>query len=104
MVNVTFLVFTHFKYSENHLSKSISMLQQDANILITYVNILPPNSSSDKELKKLSSLQFAHTLEAIWNLRNKVVHGEGKINLIATIESLEKKVSNSKELVRHQSL
>jgi hypothetical protein len=58
----------------------------------------PPNSSSDKELKELSSLQFAHTLEAIWNLRNKVVHGEGKINLIATIKSLEKKVLEFKRI------
>jgi ribonuclease HI len=58
----------------------------------------PPNSSNDKEMKELSSLQFAHTLEAIWNLRNKVVHGEGKINLIATIKSLEKKVLEFKRI------
>ena len=49
-------------------------------------------------MKELSSLQFAHTLEAIWNLRNKVVHGEGKINLIATIKSLEKKVLEFKRI------
>ena len=36
----------------------------------------PPNPSSDKDLKELSSLQFALTLEAIWNMRNKVAHGE----------------------------
>ena len=55
--------------------------------------------SSDRDLKELSSLQFALTLEAIWNMRNKVVHGGGQINLIAIIKSLEKKVIEFKEIV-----
>jgi hypothetical protein len=37
----------------------------------------PPNPSSDRDLKELSSLQFALTLEAIWNMSNKVAHGKG---------------------------
>ena len=76
----------------------IDTLQVANYIDIVKLVLEPPNSSNDKELKELSSLQFAHTLEAIWNLRNKVVHGEGKINLIATIKSLEKKVLEFKRI------
>ena len=59
----------------------------------------PPNPSSDRDLKELSSLQFALTLEAIWNMRNKVAHGKRQINLIAIIKSQDKKVIEFKEIV-----
>ena len=39
----------------------------------------PPNPSNDGDLKELSSLQFAFSLEAIWNMRNKATYVDAAV-------------------------
>jgi hypothetical protein len=54
---------------------------------------LPSGMSMDgKMLKEQTTIQFAITLDAIWNLRNQVIHGDHKINLMATIKLLESRI------------
>ena len=45
-----------------------------------------------KMLKEQTTIQFAITLDVIWNLRNQVIHGDHKINLMATIKLLESRI------------
>ena len=51
---------------------------------------IPSGMSLDgKVLKEQTAIQFAITLDVIWNLRNQVIHGDHKIKIIATINMLE---------------
>ena len=54
---------------------------------------LPSGMSMDgKMLKEQTAIQFAITLDVIWNLRNQVIHNDHKINLMATIKLLESRI------------
>uniref|UniRef100_A0A2N9FNE5 RNase H type-1 domain-containing protein n=1 Tax=Fagus sylvatica TaxID=28930 RepID=A0A2N9FNE5_FAGSY len=52
-------------------------------------HINPTSPSLSIELSKYSAIQFAITLDCIWNIRNQVVHNDYKINLLAQIKNLE---------------
>lgn len=55
-------------------------------------HINPTSPSLSIELSKYSAIQFAITLDCIWNIRNQVVHNDYKINLLAQIKNLECRV------------
>ena len=48
--------------------------------------------STLKDLTVQTSIQFALTLDSIWNLRNKVFHNGIQINIISTVKALEVRI------------
>ncbi len=59
----------------------------------------PPLFGQDASMKSHYSLVWALTLETIWNLRNKVLHGNEIPKLTTIICGLEQRVHEFKELV-----
>ena len=56
-------------------------------------------------LNASTSIQFALTLDCIWNLRNKVSYSDHKINILSTVKALDIKIWNIyvhwSQLMRH---
>ena len=66
---------------------------QDIAKFICEPPIAANTSPSDKELCVQTSIQFALTLDCIWNLRNQVLHNNSQVNILNIVRSLETRIS-----------
>ena len=67
--------------------------------------ISTPASMGENFLNASTFIQFALTLDCIWNLRNKVSYSDHKINILSTVKALDIKIWNIyvhwSQLMRH---